>query len=207
MVETRTTRSDFQYESKSIVRTRAPKTNELAPTSRQTKRKGTQEIAENGETAAKNMGKKRARNDPPYLQRSHDAGNDPNHSIRLLTTPREVFEEITSFLGPDALTCLSLTCKVILSIVGRKPWAECRSKRRHFYKTSNCWRACFRDSLLLLIVRDASHLTLCDTCMTLHLPLMPPREHRPTKLTKLCFGQWGTIDYLPHDEHGRYTLL
>jgi hypothetical protein len=64
MVETRrTTRSHFQYESKSIVRTRAPKTNELAPTSCQTKRKGTQEIAENGETAAKTW----ARNEPEMI--------------------------------------------------------------------------------------------------------------------------------------------
>ena len=212
MAETKkTTRRDLvdvQRELKCIVRTRPPNTNELAPTSRQTKRKGTQEIAENGETVAKDRGKKRARKDPPsYLQRSYDAGNDPNHSIRLLTIPREVFDEIMSFLEPDAVTCLSLTCKAILSILGRKLWAECRSKRRHFYKTSNSWRVCFRDALLSIIVRDAPHLTFCNTCMTLHPPLRPPWEHRPTQLTILCLGPWSAIDYLPHDEHGRYTLL
>ena len=209
MSETRrTTRLDVQRELSSIVRTRPPNTNELAPTSRQTKRKGTQEIAENGETVAKDRGKKRARKDPPsYLQRSHDAENDPNHSVRLSTIPREVFDEITSFLELDALTCLSLTCKAILSIVGRIPWYKCRSKRGRFDKTSNCWGVCFRESLLPLIVRDAPHLTFCDTCMTLHPPLRSPREHRPTQLTELCLGQWSAIDYLPHDEHGRYSLL
>lgn len=81
--------------------------------------------------------------------------------------------------------------------MGRQSWNECRSKRQ-------CWK--FRYSLLPLIARDAPHLTFCDGCMTLHPPLKPPLEHRETKLTKLCFGQRSTIDYLPHNEHGGYSL-
>ena len=194
MVETRrTTRRDVQSRSKR-------KINGVAPTS-QTKRKAIQETGQKGETAAKDNGKTRAKKElPSYLQRSHEAENDPNHNIRLLNLPRDIFDEITSWLKPDALTCLSLTCKEILSIVGVKSWTECRSKRQYWDQTN-------RHSLIPLLGRDAPHLMVCDMCMTLHPALKPPREHRETKLTKHCFGQWSSIDYLPNDELGGYNLL
>jgi hypothetical protein len=201
MVETRrTTRSNVQGESKSSKRIQASKTHGVAPTS-QTKRKAIQEIGQKGETAANGKGKKRAKKElPSYLQRSHEAENDPNHNVRLLNLPRDIFDEITTRLEPHALTCLSLTCKGILSAVGVKSWAECRSKRQYWDQTN-------RHSLIPLLSRDSPHLIVCDTCMTLHPPLKPPREHRETKLTKHCFGQWSTINYLPNDELGGYNLL
>jgi hypothetical protein len=182
---TRVTRSDAQRGPKSFIRIQAPKTNGVASTG-QTKRKAIQEIAQKGK------GKKRAKNkQPSYLQRSHEAENDPNHDIRLLNLPRDIFDEITTWLQPDALICLSLTCKEILNIVGRESWTECRSKRQYWDQTKRSWIN-FRHSLIPLLGRDAPHLMVCDTCMTLHPPPKPPREHRETKLTKHCFGQWST---------------
>jgi hypothetical protein len=208
MVETRkTTRRDAQGQSKNSTRMQAPKTNRVAAT-RHTKRKAIQETVQKGETPAKGKGKKRVKKEhPSYLQRSHETGNGPNRNIQLLNLPRDIFNEITSWLEPDALTCLSLTCKDILSIVGGKSWAECRPKRQYWDQTKRLWTVVFRQSLIPLLGRDAPHLTLCDVCMTLHPPLKPPREHRETKLTKPCFGPWSTIDYLPSDELGRYNLL
>ncbi|CZR63278.1 uncharacterized protein PAC_13175 [Phialocephala subalpina] len=201
MVETRrTTRGNVQGRSKNVRAVQAPKTNGTAPTN-QTKRKAIQEAAEKGK------GKKRAKNNYlSYLPRSHEVGSDPNHNIRLLNLPRDIFDEITSWLEPDALTCLSLTCKEILSIVGRESWTECRSKRQYWNQTNGSWTH-FRYSLIPLLGRDTPHLIVCGPCMTLHPPFKPPREHRKTKLTKSCFGQWSTIDYLPNDELGGYNLL
>jgi hypothetical protein len=201
MVETRrTTRSNVPGGSKSLKKIHAPKTNGVAQTS-QTKRKATQEIGQNGETTVKVKGKKRAKKElPSYLQRSHETENDPNRNNGLLNLPKEIFDEITSSLEPAALTCLSLTCKAILTFVGVKSWADCRSKRQYWDQTN-------RHSLIPLLSRDSPHLMICDTCTTLHPPLKPPREHRETKLTKHCFGQWSSIDYLPYDELGGYNLL
>jgi hypothetical protein len=201
MVETRrTTRSNVQGGSRSLKRIQAPKSNGVAPKI-QPKRRATQEIGQKGEVVAKGKGKKRTKKElPSYLQRSHGAENDPNHNIRLLNLPKDIFDDITSWLEPDALTCLSLTCKEILSIVGVKSWTDCRTKRQYWDQTN-------RHSLIPLLSRDAPHLMICDTCMTLHPPLKPPREHRETKLTKHCFGQWSSIDYLPNDELGGYNLL
>ncbi|KUJ08946.1 uncharacterized protein LY89DRAFT_558811, partial [Mollisia scopiformis] len=175
---------------------------------RQSKRKATQEAAEKTKTAAKVQARKRAKKASlSFLPSSDEAENAPN---RLGNLPREIFDEITSLLEPDALTCLSLTCKPILNVVGRKPWTECHTKRQVYYdRTSN-----FRRRLIPLLHRDAPHMIFCAWCNTLHPPLKPPREHRKTKLTKHCFGQWSTIDYLKgysllweHIEEARENLV
>ncbi|RDW66840.1 hypothetical protein BP5796_09589 [Coleophoma crateriformis] len=207
MVQTRrSTRRPVQGESSSFTRFQAPKASGTAPT-RQTKRKATQETAQQGRNTVEDKSKKRAKKEhPSYLQRSHDAEHDPNHSIGLLNLPRDIFNEITSWLEPDSVACLSLTCKEILSIMGTESWTQCRSKRHFWDETRSTWTH-FRQSFILFLSRDVPHLTLCDVCMTLHPPLKPPREHRETKLTKHCFGQWSIIDYLPSDELGQYNLL
>ena len=149
MVETRkTTRRDPQGESKRSTRIQPPKASRVAPT-RQIKRKATQETAQKGETAATGKGKKRVKKElPSYLQRSYDA-NGPNHNVQLLNIPKEIFDEITSLLEPDRLTCLSLTCKEILSFVGTESWTECRSKRQYWDQTRRLWIN-FRHLLILL---------------------------------------------------------
>lgn len=139
-----------------------------------------------------------------YLQRSHE--NDPNRRIRLLNLAAEVFKEITSWLEPDSLTCLSLTCTAVLDIVGRDSWIECHSKQQCYDPTKHSWLN-FRSPLIPLLGRDAQHLTVCNVCLALHPQIKPPREHRVTKLTKHCFGQWSVIDYLPNDKLGGYHLL
>jgi len=168
----------------------------------QGKIKTDQETSKTGRTAAKARSKKRAK--PSYLP--YDAEHDPNSNNRLLDIPGEVFLEIASLLEPDSLTCLSLTCKKILSIVGTESWAQCCSKRQFYDQAKRSW-CHFRQSLIPLLGRDAPHLVTCDVCGTLHPPLKPPREHRQTPLTKQCFGQWSSIDYFPRDEHAGYNLI
>lgn len=104
------------------------------------------------------------------------------------------------------MTCLSLTCKEILNLVGTDSWALCHSKRQSYDQTKKTY-VCFRDSMIPLLGHDSGWVN-CFPCMTLHPPLKPPRSHRQTKLTKTCFGQWCVIDYLPKDsDGGGYSLL
>lgn len=203
MVKTRrTTQDPAQFGLEKSKGTRVAKSNGAALTN-QVKRKATQE-ARQGNSA---KGKKRAKKElPTYLHRSHTE-HDPNRSIPLLELPREVFDEITHWLTPDALACLCLTCKEILSIVGDESWAVCRSKRGYWDDQDLRHWGSPRQSLIPLLARDTSRLTFCEVCWTLHPPLKPPREHRETKLTKQCFGQWGTIDYLPKSDFGGYSLV
>ncbi|KAG0648568.1 hypothetical protein D0Z07_5391 [Hyphodiscus hymeniophilus] len=207
MVETRRTlRGTVQGRSKDFNNGQVPKAREVAPVSRN-KRRIVQRTAEKDHTATRSGSKKRAKKDHlSNLTVSHEAGKDSVQTTRLLKLPGETFEEITSWLEPDSLTCLSLTCKEILSIVGRESWTQCRSRRQYWDPCRASW-VNFKHSLIPLLGRDAPHLVVCDTCMTLHPPLKPPREHGETKLTKHCFGQWSSINYLPHDELGGYNLL
>lgn len=203
----RRTRRHAKDKSKNTTSIQASGTISSVSTTCQTRKRAIQGIAQEGETAAKGKDRKRAKKEQPsYLQRSHEAEIDPNHSIRLLNLPRDIFQEITTWLESDALTCLTLTCKEILRIVGQKPWIPCQSKRG-YWDESQRWWIYFRHSLILLLCRDAPHLTYCDACVTIHPPLKPPREHRETVFTKRCFGQWSSIDYLPKDELGGYNLL
>lgn len=118
----RTTRSDAQVRSKNATTTSlTPKAKGAAPR-RQTKSKASNGATKNGEAGVNSKGKKRVKTDIlSYLLSSHEAETDPNRDIWLLSFPTELFQEITSWLEPDALTCLSLTCKAILRIVGRDP--------------------------------------------------------------------------------------
>ncbi|TVY64275.1 hypothetical protein LSUE1_G008842 [Lachnellula suecica] len=203
MVETRRrTRSAAQSTPKSSTRTRTAKTNTVTPTSL-TKRKATQD-----ETTAKGKDKKRVKTEfSSYLQRPHNE-LDPNRAIPLLNLPRDIFCEMTSWLDPATLICLSLTCKEILGLLGEDAWAGCNSKLGYYSRIKGApVRLTSRQSLIELLGRDAPHLMVCNVCIALHSPLKPPRQHRETKATKYCLGPWGTINYLPHDELGGYNLV
>jgi hypothetical protein len=200
----RTTRSDVQ---RNVTQTSKSGVNVSAG---RPKRKAAQEAAEKVEAGAKGNGKKRVKRGLlPYLPELDKAGKYLNHDTLLANLPQEIFDKITSLLGPDSQTCLSLTCKLILSIVGREVWSECHSKRQIWTIPKRGHGSWINDrhTLIPLLARDAPHLTECVSCMTLHPPLKHPREHRETSLTKACFGPWSTIDYLPKDDFGRYSLV
>ncbi|TVY39875.1 hypothetical protein LSUB1_G005030 [Lachnellula subtilissima] len=186
------------------------KTSKLAPI-RQSKRKAVLETEEKraSENAASGKSRKRVKKElPSYLQKSYQAENGPNHNVQLLNLPREIFDGITSLLEPEALTCLSLTCKEILSFVGTESWLECRPRRRGWdYDSCNALVPLHR--LFTLLVRDVPHLVYCAGCAVLHPPLRPPREHRKTKLTNSCFGPFTYIDYTPIASgiYGGYSLV
>ncbi|TVY34743.1 hypothetical protein LOCC1_G007508 [Lachnellula occidentalis] len=212
MVATRkSTRRGAQGDSTRSTEDQAPATSSVAPI-RQSKRKAVQEAAQKRETenAANGKSRKRVKKElPSYLQKAYEAENGPNHNVRLLNLPKEVFDGITSCLEADALTCLSLTCKEILSFVGTESWLDCRSRKQDWDRAG---RILFqpRFSLLPLIARDAPHLVNCPVCVSLHPPLKPPREHRKTKATNSCFGQFASIDYSPSfggGKHGGYSLV
>ncbi|TVY15273.1 hypothetical protein LARI1_G007955 [Lachnellula arida] len=211
MVATRkSTRHGAEGESTRSTKNQAPANSKVAPT-RQSKRKAVQETAQKreSESAATSKSRKRVKKElPSYLQKAYQAENGPNHSVQLLNLPKEVFDGIASWLGPDSLTCLSLTCKEILSFVGTESWLECRSRRQAWEKSLHPTMGPLY-SLLPLLARDAPHLVHCITCAALHPPLKPPREHRKTKLTNTCFGPFASIDYTPiaSGEHGGYTLV
>jgi hypothetical protein len=105
-----------------------------------------------------------------------------------------VLDEITSWLKPDALTCLSLTCKEILRIAGRKARTECRSKQQCWDQTKGSWTN-LRYSLILLlkhehIFRDINPRSPLCAADIINLPV------------RLCPHQTTSIERL---EPNRYT--
>lgn len=183
-----------------------PTTNAVKATT-QSKRKAAQDTLEKVETAAKIQGKRAKSNALSYLPKPNERGNYPNQNVplyvRLSNLPQELLDKITDCMDPVTLTCLSLTCKEILSLVGRESWTECCAKRSVWnYENSGSWSIIFRQFLIPILGRDTPNLISCDICMTLHPPLRGPSQHRETKLTKRCFGPWSSIDYL-----SGYSLL
>lgn len=125
---------------------------------------------------------------------------DRNASIALFRL-REIFDLIASHLPPEALICLSLSCKLALQYVGPFCWENLDTKM-HYHARKN---------LMECLIRDAPKwLTLCQHCITMHPPLRPPRTHRETKLTKRCMSQWATVNYFPQvrddEQEGGYSL-
>ncbi|KAJ4296823.1 hypothetical protein N0V90_006871 [Kalmusia sp. IMI 367209] len=141
---------------------------------------------------------------PQALQEYHKQSDvDPNACTALLRQPREVFDLIASYLQPETLVCLSLSCKLALQYIGSSCWndPDIRSHRLHS-----------RLYLMQCLIRDAPNgLTFCQYCNTLHPPLQPPRTHRETKLTKICMSQWAVVDFFPQvrdeDQKEGYSLL
>jgi hypothetical protein len=115
----------------------------------------------------------------------------------------ELFTHITTFLPPEALVCLSLTCKLALQYIGPECWRHPEIRKRQYY--------CRRHLLQCLMQDKPQDLTYCTHCNTLHPPLKPPRTHRVTKLTKICMSQWAGADYFcqvrDEEQEGGYSLL
>ncbi|KAF9730835.1 hypothetical protein PMIN06_012863 [Paraphaeosphaeria minitans] len=132
------------------------------------------------------------------------SSTDPNacHS-KLLGIPIELFTHITTFLPPEALICLSLSCKLALQYTGAECWRHPEIRKHRYY--------CRRHLMQCLIRDDPPDLTFCVYCNTLHPPLKPPRTHRVTKLTKTCFSQWAAVEYVPQvrdeEKDCGYSLL
>jgi hypothetical protein len=135
-----------------------------------------------------------------FLARSQDVINsDPNRQLRLFALPRELLKQIASHLPIISTISLTLTCKEAAEAIGTQLWEHYKKKRLEY-------RDCI--DLIKLLARDwADVLDYCERCNTLHPPLPPPRSHRETKLTKWCFGQDATIDYLPKDASHGYSPL
>jgi hypothetical protein len=138
------------------------------------------------------------------LQEYHERSDlDPNGSTNLFHHPREIFDNITGCLSTESLICLSLTCKLALQYIGASCWTDPQINGHEF-------RA--RQNLMHCLARDAPpHLSYCEYCNTMHPPLLPPRSHCQTKLTKKCMSQWAVIDYFPQVRPGEgnagYSLL
>ncbi|KAI1089098.1 hypothetical protein F5B19DRAFT_485483 [Rostrohypoxylon terebratum] len=146
---------------------------------------------------------------PSYLQRCDaDATSDPNQNIRLFAFPREIIREISSFLPLESLLCLTLTCKLALHILGTSSWKDKLITQR--WGTDDTTKSMPRLNFIKLLGRDVEKLGLvpCEACNTLHPPLKKPSEHRQTKLTKYCWGQFAIVEYLPQDKDGLgYSLV
>jgi hypothetical protein len=115
---------------------------------------------------------------------------------------------MASFLPPESLVCLTLTCKHAVDILGLSSWTS-RDIRAH-YSLEMGFMIEHRSVLLQLLLRDidpSSGFVYCRRCNTLHPPLKPPREHKPTKHTKFCLGQDAVIDYFPQTPNGGYSLV
>ncbi|KAI1382428.1 hypothetical protein F4677DRAFT_458540 [Hypoxylon crocopeplum] len=126
---------------------------------------------------------------PLYHNRSEaDASWDSNRNTWLLALPREVFREIASYLPPESIVCLTLTCKLALHTLGMSSWADKRICKRWFTDYASMLQP--RSLFLELLARDVEH------------------EHRQNKLTKYCWGQDAIVDYLPKGKDGRgYSLV
>ncbi|KAI1445267.1 hypothetical protein F5Y02DRAFT_128368 [Annulohypoxylon stygium] len=146
---------------------------------------------------------------PSYLQRSDaDATSDPNQGSLLFAFPREIIREISSFLPLESLICLTLTCKLALHVLGTSSWKDELITKR--WGTDDATRSMPRLNFIKLLGRDVEELGIvpCEACNTLHLPLKKPSEHRQTKLTKYCWGQFAIVEYLPQNEVGLgYSLV
>ena len=131
-----------------------------------------------------------------FLVRSRDeVYADPNRQTRLFGLPRELVQQIASDLPLASAICFTLTCKEAVDAIGTQSW--------ELYKKEVRWSET-RKAFSQLLVRDWGNiLEFCPECNAMHPPLQPARNHRETKLTKFCFGQYAMIDYLPHDDfHG-----
>ncbi|KAF2451010.1 hypothetical protein P171DRAFT_516750 [Karstenula rhodostoma CBS 690.94] len=144
---------------------------------------------------------------PHALEEYHkQSSTDPNASSprpKLTSLPLELFTHITTCLPPEALVCLSLTCKLALQYIGAECWRHPEIRKHQYH--------CRRHLMQCLIRDNPPDLTFCNFCNTLHPPLKPPRTHRVTKLTKICMSQWAVVDYFPQvrdeQQEGSYSLL
>ncbi|KAL4930449.1 uncharacterized protein BDV17DRAFT_39020 [Aspergillus undulatus] len=138
---------------------------------------------------------------PSYLQRSlADIERDPNRTLRLLSLPRELFDEIVARLPPSSEACLTLTCKAALHAIGTASWTYFRRSTQLSYRRTDT-------SLHELLKRDNPELQLCPRCQILHPPIKAPHAHRTTKFTSLCLGQGASVDYWPQTPSGTYTVV
>ncbi|KAI0016594.1 hypothetical protein F4780DRAFT_672687 [Xylariomycetidae sp. FL0641] len=141
-------------------------------------------------------------------QRIKDDGEpDPNTRTRLLILPPELLQDIASYLPLESLVCLTLSCKLAGRTLGNGSWQH-RSIRKRWEPDPETGLD-HRRPLMELLIRDIAPLgyEMCVGCNTLHPPLRKPGDHRPTKLTKYCWGQDAVIDYLLHTESDRYSLV
>lgn len=134
-----------------------------------------------------------------------DKAADANRSTSFLSLPAELIHEISGSLPLESAICLTLTCKALLGILGTSSWFDASVKKRWY--RSEVTGLEHRPLFLHLLASDAADLDFCERCNTLHPPLKPPRAHRPTKLTKYCFGPDALIDYMPHDSLKGYSLV
>ncbi|KAL4948691.1 hypothetical protein BDW69DRAFT_175983 [Aspergillus filifer] len=144
--------------------------------------------------------KARAGDKPSYLHRTTtELNRDPNLHLRLFDLPREIFDEIISYLTPIGVASLSLTCKTALGALGTASWAHLGPSTRPYYQRDDL-------SLQALIQKDNPALTLCYRCNVLHPPIKPPATHRMTKWTRRCLGPGAFMDYWPLSGEGGYRL-
>ncbi|KAI1456642.1 hypothetical protein F4805DRAFT_431919 [Annulohypoxylon moriforme] len=144
-----------------------------------------------------------------YAQQSGaNVASDPNQNSWLFTFPREIVRKISSFLPPESVVCLTLTCKLALHILGTSSWKD-EMINRPWIKTFNK-RSRPRLMLMELLNRDMEELgfVVCKSCITLHKPLKRPSEFRKMKLTRFCWTHHSVVEFLPLNEDGfGYNLV
>lgn len=79
-------------------------------------------------------------------------------SSRLLTLPLDVFQQITSYLGPSDLICMGMTCKALWSST------SANDIKAVIQKPISAWD---RRMLLMKLARDARDMIACEFCLKL----------------------------------------
>lgn len=138
---------------------------------------------------------------PTYLQRPQtDIQTNPNPKLTIFRIPREIFDEIVTYLPAPAKVCLSLSCTAAAHALG--PWTTTWFLSR----ITQVHHRNFDRTLYDLLQRDLPDLHFCPRCEILHPPLKPPHAHRTPKFAKLCLGQAASMDYWPQTPGG-YSVV
>ena len=118
----------------------------------------------------------------------------------LQAMPTEVLERIARYLPVASEAALTLTCRLVLSKLGRQSWQDVNSSTQpdHRYRfRSGVWTATWaREDFILLLERDLKDLVFCILCNRLHGPIKLPPAPRSTN-HRFCSNPDKIVKLLP----------